>query len=440
MSLTKASYSMINGSPVNVLDYIIPSDIGTINDVSYAFTAAFAASSSVFIPAGTFYLSNVTVPSNLNLVGAGRFATTLIAKVNNQPIFNVTNGVQGVSVRSFSASAGSATGTYFWSSTGYNYTSFCSFEDLETHGNFLITFNANFISCIFTNIRDGYIDSPATTHQAINSNSNTGTNLCQVRSCQFTGSNATTGAVYLNYGYNWEFDGCNWEANQARCVYASGVQLINFRNCWFEANVADYVFYAVNSTTPSAQGSYPIAFDGCWINLISNTTAVVYQSGASSFGFTNTQFVNVGSGITIGTSFLNAYQSSNAITGAGASAFNTNVASLQNSSELNLGGSPIVAGAFKTTGNYVAATSGVAVTLFTITTAGLYIVFTEVIGQGPTYTSYAMIAFDGTGNVALLQTASGSSNCSITISGTAVKGTMSGIGSQNISYTYLKIA
>ena len=50
-----------------------------------------------------------------------------------------------------------------------------------------------------------------------------------------------------------------------------------------------------------------------------------------------------------------------------------------------------------------------------------------------------MIAFDGTGNVALLQTASGSSNCSITISGTAVKGTMSGIGSQNISYTYLII-
>jgi hypothetical protein len=41
--------------------------------------------------------------------------------------------------------------------------------------------------------------------------------------------------------------------------------------------------------------------------------------------------------------------------------------------------------------------------------------------------------------VALLSTDAGSANIAITISGVIVRGTQSGIGTQTISYTYLRI-
>ena len=87
MSLTKVSYSMITGAPVNVLDYGAKADgdagTGAGTDNSAAFIAAIAAAGiggSLFIPAGVFKLgSQVTVPSNFSITGAGPWATILFA-------------------------------------------------------------------------------------------------------------------------------------------------------------------------------------------------------------------------------------------------------------------------------------------------------------------------------------------------------------------------
>ena len=98
-----------------------------------------------------------------------------------------------------------------------------------------------------------------------------------------------------------------------------------------------------------------------------------------------------------------------------------------------------IAGVSSGNGTTELCTSGNPFTLFTITVAGLYKVYISVIGQGPTYTACADIAWDGTGAVALLSTDAGSANIAITISGVIVKGTQSGIGTQTISYTYLRI-
>lgn len=55
MALTKVSYSMITGAPVNVLDY--GADLTGVTNSSAAITAAIAAGSVVYFPAGTYKLN-----------------------------------------------------------------------------------------------------------------------------------------------------------------------------------------------------------------------------------------------------------------------------------------------------------------------------------------------------------------------------------------------
>ena len=64
MSLTKVSYSMITGAPVNVLDFGATGDGSTDDTPAFnsAITAMYAAGrSQLYIPAGTYYLANPVV-------------------------------------------------------------------------------------------------------------------------------------------------------------------------------------------------------------------------------------------------------------------------------------------------------------------------------------------------------------------------------------------
>lgn len=73
MSLTKASYSMINGAPANVLDF--GADSTGVADSTAAFAAAFAASKNVVIPgeAGEIYrISLYPNVSNMVVTGLGK--------------------------------------------------------------------------------------------------------------------------------------------------------------------------------------------------------------------------------------------------------------------------------------------------------------------------------------------------------------------------------
>lgn len=74
MSLTKVTYSMINGAPINVLDYGAD-PTGTSNSaaaIQNAVTAAGVAGGAVYLPAGTYLLqSTISLPSNIALYGDG---------------------------------------------------------------------------------------------------------------------------------------------------------------------------------------------------------------------------------------------------------------------------------------------------------------------------------------------------------------------------------
>ena len=71
MSLTKATYSMVSGAPINVLDY----GVSTINSAAVngaAFAAAMAAGEEIYIPAGTYAVTTLAIPNKRMLIrGAG---------------------------------------------------------------------------------------------------------------------------------------------------------------------------------------------------------------------------------------------------------------------------------------------------------------------------------------------------------------------------------
>jgi hypothetical protein len=92
MSLTKVTYSMINGAPANVLDFG-----GVMNDVTQgsvnaaALVNAWAAGKSVYVPAGTLTVAGpIEVPAGALLTGAGWGNTTIQGPGD---IFQATGGV-----------------------------------------------------------------------------------------------------------------------------------------------------------------------------------------------------------------------------------------------------------------------------------------------------------------------------------------------------------
>lgn len=89
MSLTKATYSMIEGAPANVLDYGAVGD-GVANDTA-AFTAALAAASAVYVPQGTFAVENLSVPNGKTLTGSGAASILKIVGGSANAVINMAS-------------------------------------------------------------------------------------------------------------------------------------------------------------------------------------------------------------------------------------------------------------------------------------------------------------------------------------------------------------
>jgi hypothetical protein len=89
MALTKVTYSMIQGAPVNVFDYMteaqiasITSGVGTAAGITEAIEACFADHDNVYFPEGTYWIKGISFdggfpdyPSGIKISGAGRHKT-----------------------------------------------------------------------------------------------------------------------------------------------------------------------------------------------------------------------------------------------------------------------------------------------------------------------------------------------------------------------------
>jgi hypothetical protein len=91
MSLTKISFSMINGAPINVLDYGAD-PTGTANS-STAINLALATGRHIYIPQGTYRLDSALTPmSNQTIQGDGCNATVLSANTVGMTCINYPSG------------------------------------------------------------------------------------------------------------------------------------------------------------------------------------------------------------------------------------------------------------------------------------------------------------------------------------------------------------
>lgn len=98
MGLTKATYAMIEGAQVNVLDY--GADPTGLADSSAAIQAAITASSDVVIPEGTYLISStINLPNrNTRITGSGTLTTTttLVNGIFQQVNRGVFTNIEGL--------------------------------------------------------------------------------------------------------------------------------------------------------------------------------------------------------------------------------------------------------------------------------------------------------------------------------------------------------
>jgi hypothetical protein len=325
MALTKATYSMIDGACVNVLDF--GADPTGVADSTAAFAAAIATGNRVWIPNGTYSAAAINLPYGTQIEGESKSGVQLKVRTNSEGFFTYAY-TENCSLSNFTVGIDSGiTNARFIKQTDHTaYTAYCTFTNIETRAEFLYSYDGFFIFTTWQHCRDGYIGSAGATHVFINSSPATSsqfnsTNICQVVECQIFACTGTLGSVHLAWGSRWDFKNTDFEANLTNAVQAEGIRGISFDGCWFENNDAYYVIYCVNSAAPNAQGT-AVVINNCHYSGLSGNVNFLYMTGASYGAVTNLTSISVPTGCTLSnaSSLIETYGVS-AFSGAGAADF-----------------------------------------------------------------------------------------------------------------------
>lgn len=243
MALTKVSYSMITGAPVNVLDF--GADPTGVADSTSAINAALAFSVAtgkpgvVTIPSGTYKCtSTITVDvSMIRLVGqyatlsfataAASIVAIQVTSLTTSTIFNQSpSGIEGLVL--VGPNTGTASVAIDFDATAPYNIAYSSFENIAIY-NFYngLTFHDNVYLVSFSgmNIRvDGgcLVDFVGLT--------NAGERMAFVNS---TFSGATYALVCENPNSTWEFTNCSFDCAFVE-IYVRGGATISCTNCHFE--------------------------------------------------------------------------------------------------------------------------------------------------------------------------------------------------------------
>jgi hypothetical protein len=339
MSLTKATYSMIEGAMANVLDFGAVGD-GVTNDTA-AFNAAIATGKAVYVPytENGYSVSNINVVSNMRIIGeksgvtqgSPQGAPLLIVRTSGTSAFYnaVGNNVFDVNFENLAckAATGVTNANFYKSSTDTFYSAYFSFRNIETWLNLRAGYEGLFIFTVWDRCRDGYLGSasdtqhtgifaPVTTYGQTNAQ-----NINMVRDCTFFNAFGGQGAVVAYYGTLWSFENTNFEGLSCSAFVGYNIFQAEFRRCWFERITATTIIDAKTFT-----GASSVTVDSCAI--FSNDATATYFVSVDSFGSAvvrNSRFNLIPSGMTIcnNAALLLINENNDVVSGTGAAAFMT---------------------------------------------------------------------------------------------------------------------
>lgn len=246
MTLTKATYSMIEGAPVNVLDYGAVSDGVTDNTsaLQAAINAAIASGETLYFPAGTYLTGKLTLSGSIRMTGAATLK--LKSATNDHLLQNNSGGAINVDVRDMTFDGDYANQTAW--------TSLLNFAETD-----YITFSG----CNVLNVFGAGLDTNPLNQRAL------------IEGCRFEGNRDHSGVLNENPLFL-----------SIRCSVTSDPQLVTVNDCMFIGEVpavsnagAGGVIVTTNSGGTNKQGAKCTitnnTFYNCGQNIGGNAVAAI---------------------------------------------------------------------------------------------------------------------------------------------------------------------
>lgn len=272
MSLTKVTNSMIQGAPVNVLDY--GADPTGVADSTNAIQAALDAGPVVFLPVGSYKTGKLTVAAGTKIFGDHYGATNLVGtdatilELNNDPSYTGTLRIQIQGI-TFKASVENTT-TAIRGENDTGYIAYMTVRDCHFWNELKYGAYGNFIECRFQNCNFGSYGS-ATTKMAtgiyINGQAGTEANANIIDSCYI--ANTSDVGVYISTGWNNQLNNTTVEITGKEAVVIDGGLQTSLIGCYFERcfegntpSGGESIIRTANNTT-TGDGVYVVYIAGC---------------------------------------------------------------------------------------------------------------------------------------------------------------------------------
>ena len=259
MSLTKATYSMIQGAPANVLDY--GADPTGVADSTAAFNAALATGKPVYAPKGSYKINIVISSSNKTIYGDGIDVTVFSPYVATNPIITLNGDTAGQIIRNFLFENFSVSGA-----------------TRQGHG-FAIINTADTRGCdeiVWRNLRIAFCDSGI---------------ICSGRSiwneldnvyCDF---NLDGIHIETNQAVNtWLFNNCGTRVNNRHGFYAHKTDVSLSGMIGFTFNNFNSEYNGVDTTIPFIYGMYVNGAQGWVFNNLTLENNGANLPGVESYG------------------------------------------------------------------------------------------------------------------------------------------------------------
>ena len=314
MSLTKASYSMINGAFINILDYGALSGVESTSAIQAAMNAANALAISlgtyginVFFPKGNYITSStLTIPIYVNLVGETMEGSLISAKFNGDTFQDTLTSsasnlyctrIEELTIlKSSTDGTGNTTGNCF---TVRHNAEFCSFRRLRLYGgNYAFALSSDNLAGSYWNTFDQLM---CYYQQSANIYVGQGSNATRFNNCEF--ATAPIGIDFIGQSFAININNSSFEGYTTNAVQTSSSQVF-ISGGYFEQYGTGAVFYTSSVGTIDVIGAYiatdnaagylgqvdsssgKIRFRNCMLNNIPST----YYFG--SYGKLNMEFTD----------------------------------------------------------------------------------------------------------------------------------------------------